>query len=220
MKRILIALLSLFFLSATAQNNSIGKNDPAAKKILDKVTAKLKTYKSLKADFTLRIENASGKVEGTKKGSVYVKGPQYHLSITGQEIFCDGKTSWTYDQSSNEVTVNKFDPSTKTITPEKFFTNFYDKDFLYKLNGDVKEGKKALQEIELTPVDKTKNFFKVYLYIDKKSNTIYSAKYLEKNGAKDILTIDKLNGNTAISPDFFTFNKAKYPGVEVVDLRN
>ena len=52
MKRILIALLTLVFMSATAQNNSIGKNDPKAKKILDKVTAKLKTYKSLKADFT------------------------------------------------------------------------------------------------------------------------------------------------------------------------
>ncbi len=41
------------------------------------------------------------------------------------------------------------------------FTNFYDKDFLYKLNGETKQGNKTLQEIELTPVDKTKSFFKV-----------------------------------------------------------
>ena len=205
---------------AKAQNNSIGNNDRDAKKVLDQVSAKVKSFKSIQADFTLQIENAAGKVEGSKKGTVYLKGMQYHVSITGQEIFCDGKNSWTYDKSTNEVTISKVDPTVKTITPEKFFTNFYDKDFLYKLNGDVKQGNKVLQEIELTPVDKTKSFFKVYLYIDKKTKTIYSLKSLEKNGSKDILTINKLNGNTAISEDLFVFNKAKYPGVEEVDLRN
>ena len=221
MKKIMIT--ALFFgslIAAKAQDNSIGKNDPDAKKVLDQLSTKMKSFKSIQADFTLRIENAAGKVEGSKKGIVYLKGTQYHISITGQEIFCDGKNSWTYDKSTNEVTINKVDPTVKTITPEKFFTNFYDKDFLYKLNGDVKQGNKTLQEIELTPVDKTKNFYKVYLYIDKKTKTIYSLKSLEKNGSKDIITVDKLNGNTVISDDFFVFNKAKYPGVEEVDLRN
>jgi outer membrane lipoprotein carrier protein len=221
MKKIIISILFLSgLIAAKAQDNSVGKNDPDAKKVLDQLSAKMKTFKSLQADFTLRIENAAGKVEGSKKGTVYLKGVQYHISITGQEIFCDGKNSWTYDKSTNEVTINKVDPTVKTITPEKFFTNFYDKDFLYKLNGDVKQGDKNLQEIELTPVDKTKNFYKVYLYIDKKAKTIYSLKSLEKNGTKDIITVDKLNGNTVISDDLFVFNKAKYPGVEEVDLRN
>ena len=221
MKKILIiAFFSFGFAATKAQDNSIGKNDPDAKKVLDQLSAKMKSYKSIQADFTLRIENAAGKVEGSKKGTVYLKGEQYHISITGQEIFCDGKNSWTYDKSTNEVTINKVDPTVKTITPEKFFTNFYDKDFLYKLNGDVKQDNKALQEIELTPVDKTKNFYKVYLYVDKKTKAIYSLKSLEKNGSKDIITVNKLNGNSVISQDLFVFNKAKYPGVEEVDLRN
>ena len=221
MKKVITTVLFFVLLVAVqAQNNSIGKNDPDAKKILDQVSAKAKSYKSIRADFTLEIQNAAGKTEGSKKGTVYLKGTQYHVSITGQEIFCDGKNSWTYDKSTNEVTINKVDPTVKTITPEKFFTNFYDKDFLYKLNGDVKQGNKTLQEIELTPVDKTKTFYKVYLYIDKATKMINSLKSLEKNGAKDILTINKLVGNTSISDDLFVFNKAKYPGVEEVDLRN
>jgi outer membrane lipoprotein carrier protein len=221
MKRIVFTVLVFSSLIvAKAQNNSIGKNDPDAKKILDQVSAKAKSYKSIQADFTIEVQNAAGKVEGSKKGTVYLKGTQYHVSITGQEIFCDGKNSWSYDKSTNEVTISKVDPTVKTISPEKFFTDFYDKDFLYKLNGDVKQGNKALQEIELTPVDKTKTFYKVYLYIDKATKMIHSLKSLEKNGAKDILTINKLVGNTSISDDLFVFNKAKYPGVEEVDLRN
>jgi len=219
-KIILTVLVASGLIIAKAQNNSIGKNDPDAKKILDQVSAKAKSYKTIQADFTLEIQNAAGKVEGSKKGKVYLKGTQYHVSITGQEIFCDGKNSWSYDKSTNEVTINKVDPTVKTITPEKFFTDFYDKDFLYKLNGDVKQGNKNLQEVELTPVDKTKTFYKVYLYIDKATKMIYSLKSLEKNGAKNIVTINKLVGNTPISDDLFVFNKAKYPGVEEIDLRN
>ncbi|MBS1947653.1 MAG: outer membrane lipoprotein carrier protein LolA [Bacteroidetes bacterium] len=220
MKKILITALFFSGLSiVNAQNNSLGNNDPAAKKILDQVSAKAKSYKSIKADFTLEIQNAAGKTEGSKKGIVYLKGTQYHISITGQEIFCDGKNLWTYDKSTNEVTINKIDPTVKTITPEKFFTNFYDKDFLYKLNGESKQGNKTMQEIELTPVDKTKTFFKVYLYVDKAAKMIHGLKSLEKNGSKDIVTINKLVGNTTISDDLFVFNKAKYPGVEEVDLR-
>ncbi|MBS1934732.1 MAG: outer membrane lipoprotein carrier protein LolA, partial [Bacteroidetes bacterium] len=128
--------------------------------------------------------------------------------------------TWTYDKSTNEVTIAKVDPSVKTITPEKFFTNFYDKDFLYKLNGNVTQAGKNLAEIELTPIDKTKTFYKVYLYIDKKTNTMYSLKSLEKNGTKYTLTINKLNGNSSLNDTTFVFDKSKYPGVDEVDLRN
>jgi hypothetical protein len=39
--------------------------------------------------------------------------------------------------------------------------------FCTKLNGEKKQGAKTIQEIELTPTDKTKTYHKVYLYIDK-----------------------------------------------------
>ena len=141
------------------------------------------------------------------------------MNITGQEIYSDGKDVWTYDKGANEVTITQLDVSGSGITPQKLFTSFYDKDFLYKMNGEKKVGGKVMQEIEMTPVDKTKAFHKVYLLVDKKSQTIYSTKVLEKNGNKYSYTVNSLNGKAAISDDVFTFNKAKYPGVEEVDLR-
>jgi outer membrane lipoprotein-sorting protein len=222
MKKIFIACLLMVIsgVRVQSQNNSTGKNDPEAKKILDEVSAKIKSFKSIQATFTLSIEDAKGKSQGVKKGVFYQKGMQYRVSITGQDIFCDGKNSWTYDKSTNEVTITKVDPSVKTITPEKFFTDFYDKDFLYKLNGNVKQGTRELQEIELTPTDKTKTFFKVYLYIDRKTKTMYSVKSLEKNGTKYTLTINSINGSSTFSDSQLVFDKSKYPGVDEVDLRN
>jgi outer membrane lipoprotein-sorting protein len=221
-KRVLIACLLLVggFFTAQAQNNSLGKNDPDAKKVLDALSAKLKSFKAIQASFTLKAEDAKGKLQGSKNGVIYIKENKYHVSLTGQEIFCDGKDVWNYDKSSNEVTITKSDPSAGTISPEKLFTDFYDKDFLYKLNGESKLGSRTVQEVELTPVDKTKTFFKALLYIDKAQHTLVSVKWFDKNGNRYTLTTNKLNGNAPISDAQLAFNKAKYPGVEEVDLRN
>ena len=205
-------------LSAGAQTNPT-KNDPDAKKILDKVSAKFKTFKSPQAAFSYQVENAQGKVLSTKKGTVVMQGNKYHVTMSGMEIFSDGKTSWNYDKSANEVTVNGVDGSGSAMTPQKLFTNFYDKDFYYKLNGEKKISGKTVQEIEMTPTDKTRPFHKIYVYVDKAANTIYSARFLEKSGNRYSYTISSLKPNAAASEAQFAFDKKRYPGVEVVDLR-
>jgi outer membrane lipoprotein carrier protein len=212
-------LLSLVMLTILGPLFAQTSSDPDAKKILDAVSTKFKSYKAIQADFTYKVENAEGKAISTKKGTVYMKGTKYRVSFVGQEIFCDGNTVWTYDKSSNEVTISKLDASSNTLTPQKLFTDFYDKDFLYKLNGEKKEAGKALQEIEMTPNDKTKPFHKVYLTIDKNTKTIYSTKVLEKAGNRYSYTVNSLNGNANIPDSKFVFNKKDYPGVEEVDLR-
>jgi len=195
------------------------RNDPDAKKILDAVSAKFKSYKAVQASFTYKVENADGKTISSKKGTVFMKGTKYRVSFVGQEIFCDGNNVWTYDKASNEVTITRLDVSSNTLTPQKLFTNFYDKDFLYKLNGEKKIGGRTMQEIEMTPNDKTKTFHKVYLMIDKNAKTIYSTKVLEKAGNRYSYTVNTLNGNANVADSKFVFNKKDYPGVEEVDLR-
>ena len=216
-------LLSLgLLLGVMATGLAQSSNDPAAKKILDAVSAKFKTFKGVQAMFTLKVEDGAGKVQGTQKGVVYMKGNRYKLTLTGKEskeIFCDGNTTWTYDKAANEVTISKFDPSAKTLTPQNLLTNFYVKDFLYKLNGESKLAGKTVQEIELTPIDKTKTFHKVYVFVDKSTNTIYSSKVLDKSGNKYTYTVSSLNGNAPVSDAMFVFDKNKYPGVDEVDLR-
>lgn len=215
-----LCIVLLFAVVSKAQPKNMGQSDPAAKKILDAVSARFKSFKAVQALFSFKNEDGKGKVLGIKKGSLFTKGNKYKVSITGgQDIYCDGSNIWTYDKSSNEVTISKFDPSQNSITPQKLFTNFYDKDYLYKLNGEKKEAGKVLQEIELTPFDKTKSFFKVLIWVDKKTQAIYSTKVLEKSGNKYTYTVSSLNGNATVNDTQFVFDKKKYPGVEVVDLR-
>jgi outer membrane lipoprotein-sorting protein len=205
--------------SGIAQPKGMGTNDPEAKKILDAVSTKFKTFKAVQAKFSLIIENNAGKSLGTKSGTVYMKGDKYRVSITGQEIFCDGSNVSTFDKSANEVTITKIDPTANSLTPQKIFTNFYDDDFLYKLNGETTIAGKKVQEIELTPIDKSKPFFKVLLYIDKASLIIKTTKVFEKGGNKYIYSINSVNTNATINDNQFAFTAKNFPGVEVIDLR-
>jgi len=195
------------------------KNDPEAKKILDAVSAKFKTFSTVQASFTYKVENAAGKALSTKTGTIIMKGTKYRLSFSGQEIFCNGTTVWNFDKAANEVTINNLDASSGMITPQKLFSNFYDKDFFYTLNGEKKVGTKTVQEIQMTPVDKSKSFHTVYLQIDKAAKTIYSTKVLENAGNRYSYTVNSMKTNIPVQDNQFVFDKSKYPGVTVEDLR-
>lgn len=214
MRNLYLAMVLCISLPVLAQ-----KNDPAAKQILDAVSAKFKTFSSVQAGFSYIVEDAKGKAMSTKKGTVWMKGNKYRVSFGGQEIFSDGKTVWNYDKSTNEVTINEVDESGSTLTPQKLFTDFYDKDFLYILNGEKKSGNRTLQEIEMTPTDKSKPFHKVYLQVDKNAKTIYSTKVLENGGNRYTYTVSTMKTNSPVADNQFLFDKSKYPGVEEVDLR-
>jgi outer membrane lipoprotein carrier protein len=212
----LVLSLLAFILGTTSVFSQT--NDPAAKKLLDQATAIIKSYKAIQAVFTLQLQDAQGASQGVKKGTVNMKGNKYVVVITGQEIYSDGKTTWTYDKAANEVTITKVDPGSNTLSPQKLFTNFYDKDFLYKINGEQKLAGKTVVEIEMTPIDKSQNFHKVYLYVDKKSHLVSSGKMLDKNGNRYIYTINSLNGKANLTDASFMFDKTKHPGVEEVNL--
>lgn len=214
MKVLFSLFAGLIFISSGLAQNS----DQSAKQILDKASAKIKSYKSLQVQFTYQLQDAQGVSQGTKKGTASMMGTKYVVQLSGQEIYCDGKTIWTYDKSSNEVTITKVDPSSTTISPQKLFTNFYDKDFLYKVNGEQKTGTKTLVEIEMTPMDKSQNFHKVYLYVDKKTYIVSPIKVLDKNGNRYIYTVTSLNGKAGLTDASFLFDKSKHPGVEEVNL--
>lgn len=210
-----VLIIAIFFNVSAQAPKGMGSSDPLAKKILDAVSAKFKTFKAVQSNFNLKIENSSNKLMGSKKGTVYMKGTRYRIKVAGQDIFSDGSNVWTVDPAAKEITITKLDASNNTITPQKLFTNFYDKDFLYKLNSDAK----GIQEIELTPIDKTKMFHKVIVYINKAKQTITATKVFEKAGNRYTYTVSDMITTTTIPDATFQFNQKNYPGMELVDLR-
>lgn len=202
-----IAVLAMIAGSAHAQN------DPNAKKILDAVSSKLKTYKGITAAFNLVSKGRSGKVNSNVAGRISIKGDKYYIKQGATEIFSDGNKTWNYN-GNDEVTVNTVDADNQTLTPQKLLTNFYDKDFTYKLVSSA--GK--YNEIQMVPNDKRKNFQRVNVFVDKAKMMITKARVLDKSNNTIEFSLSNINTSANIPDNTFVFNKNKYKkNIEVIE---
>lgn len=208
-------------LYAQKETKTTQVHDPKAKEILDKVSAKTKAYKTIKADFVInREDKKDSKKNSTQKGSIWIKGSKYKLDLMGTITYCDGKTRWAYIKDSKEINITEPDAKTDNlIDPSKVFT-IYEKGYKYKFINEKFEDGLQLNEIELYPENLNTKISKLTLLIDKTNNHIHSIKYVEKDGVSITVKIAKFSPDGDISDADVTYNKANFPGAEVIDMRN
>lgn len=205
---LMIALLVVFGITGFAQT------DKKATTILDEVSAKTKSYKTIKIEFTYAMDNVKEKVHDKFKGSLISKGDKYKLSAAGQDVISDGKIVWTYLKDANEVQINNVTDDEDSFTPTKLLSG-YNKDYKSKFI----EEKGNDQVIELYPLKKGKTFTKVRLTIDKAKKQISKFVIYDRNGSTFSYIVDKFIADQAIADNLFSFNKADHPGVEINDMR-
>ncbi|MFL9483016.1 LolA family protein [Chitinophagaceae bacterium LWZ2-11] len=209
MKKLYIALLACFFVAS----NLSAQNDPEAKKILDGVSAKVKSAKAITASITLKSITSKGKANGTKTGTLSIKGEKYLLKQGKTEITCDGSKVYNYD-GNKTITVTTVEENGSTLSPQKLLSGSYDKDFTYK----VVSTKGGFYEIEMKPIDKRKNFQTVNLFVDKAKSLITKALIVDKSNNSTELAISNVNLNANVADNLFVFTKGRYPtDVEILD---
>lgn len=217
MKKIIFVLsLIVTFSSLHAQV------DAKAKKILDDVSAKTKTYSTINAEFTITIENKKNKTSDTQNGKITLKGNKYKLEVNNQTIISDSKTSWTILKDASEVQINSIESKEKEtgLNPSNIFT-MHEKGFKYEFVKEEKQKNGALyQIIKLYPDDvKNKNYHTAVLTINKEKSQIVSIKILGKDGTDMTYLVKSFGANAAVPETIFVFNDKNYPGYEVIDLR-
>jgi outer membrane lipoprotein carrier protein len=212
MKEILSIVILLLSFSGFSQTK-----DPKAAALLDEVSAKTKSYKSIKADFSYTMENKQAKINEEKKGSLLLSGDKYRLTIAGQVVICDGKTIWTYLEESNEVQINNLDNKDDALTPSKLLTS-YNVNYKSKIIKDNSQTDPNVETLELIP-NVTKNFTKAIIAIDKMKKQVRSFSLFDKNGNIFTYRISKFQTDLPVNNADYSFDKSKFPGVEVIDMR-
>lgn len=209
---IMIAFVSLFCYSQDTE-----KGDKKSNAILDVLTAKTEAYKSILVEFTYKMLNEESGINESTTGILLVMGEKYKLNISGQLVFCDGETIWTYIEDAEEVQINTLEESEGSISPNKLLSSYNDEyrskfikeDFLYGATVNI---------VDLTPIE-GKSYYKVRLIIDKAKDQLLEFTIYDKNGSTYSYVINKFEPNLEVTEASFTFNPADYPGVDVVDMR-
>lgn len=197
---------------------SFAQYDPKALQILDAMSNKYKAIGSFKAEFSYNLESPSSGINETYKGNIIVKNEKFHLNLGTQEVINDGNTVYTYLKETNEVNIANYEPDEGEITPTEIYT-MYKKGFKYVYAEEVTEAGQAYDVIDLVPEDKSKQFFKIKITIHKKDRTVKRWKIFEKNGNRYTYDIKSFLPNHVVTDQSFKWDKAKHPGVQVVDLR-
>ena len=197
------------------------QQDPKAKSILDEVSAKTKTFKTITADFLFSMENKEMDINEKNEGSIKLKGQKYVVDLPGAgvKVFSDGKTSWNYMKQGNQVTISLIeDAGSELMDPSSLFS-IYEKGFTSKFIAEKNVGGKPVYQIDLFP-DKGKfEVSKITIEINKTTMMIQSAQLFGTDGNIYGIVVKKMETDKDLPDSDFSFNASKFPDVEIIDLR-
>jgi len=211
-----LILCFLLFVSAGLLN---AQQDKKAKQILDKLSAKTRSYSAIKADFSYSLVNKDRKINKVQNWKLWLKGENYRLDMGDQLLISDGKVVWKILKADKEVEISLPTSGEDALNPKNVFT-MYEKGFKNKYIKEGKVGTKAVHIIELYPLTpKTKDYNTIRLYIDKAQIQVIKSEIVGNNGNLYTYDIKKFTVNESSAAGFFTFSKTEFPGFEVNDLR-
>jgi len=215
MKRSTLLLLA-FSLFATF---SYAQVDKKAKDVLDKLSAKTKSFSTIKSSFSYSLVNKDRNINTSQNWKLALKGEKYRLEMGDQVILSDGKTMWKVLKMDQEVEVSNQVNNDDALNPKSIFT-MYEKGFRYKYVKEEKLGAKTVHTIDLFPLNpKEKDFVSIRLYIDKVANQVLKSEIKSKNGNVYTYSISAFETNKPIDDSYFTFKTSEFPGYDVNDVR-
>lgn len=216
MKNIFLTTAVLFLaMLLTAQQ------DPKAKEILDEVSAKTRTFKTISADFSFSMENKEMSISEKNDGSIKLKGQKYLVDLPGLgvKVYSDGTTSWSYMKQGNQVTISNIeDAGSELMDPSSLFS-IYEKGFTSKFVAEKNAGGKPVYQIDLFPDKKEYEVSKILIEINKTTMMIQSAQLFGTDGNTYGIVVKKMESNKDFPDSEFVFDAKKFPDVEIIDLR-
>lgn len=209
----LLVVLTTSGVYAQPKQVFVEKSDPDAIKILQNIQKNYSKYDGISLNYTLEMEY--GEDKEVQKGSILQQDKKYYINNNGNLIINDGNTVWMYIKKQNEVQINDYVEEEDEFTPTKIFRMGENNDFVYVVIGEDNKG----YHIEFKPRDRDSEIKKVRLLVDHTQKTVKSVKVFSEDGSRMTFLIQDIK-NVRPASNSFTFDKAKYPGVVEIDLRD
>ena len=204
---------------ANAQNADV--KDPKAKAILDKLSAKNKSYTSVQATFDYKLQNQADGIDESQSGEILFSGDKYKLNIAGQEIVSDGTTMWTYIADADEVQISDvpedMEEEDAFMDPSKIFT-LYEKGFKYLHEKEETVNGKKVDVIKLFPENpEERSFHTIILKVFSDDLQLHEMTIKAKDGNNFTYLLKTFKPNVPVTATTFVFDESK--AGDVIDLR-
>lgn len=212
-KLAVLMIVAVMAVAANAQNVDGGAND-----LMKKVALQYQKYSTVQFHYTLKTTKDE-KTLSVKQGDVYIKGNKYKTTYGDLQYFCDGVSIWNYDKSANEVSIYEYDAEDdqNLLNPQRILKD-WSTHFRAKFIRDEFQNNVQYSIVDLTPKT-AQSFYRIRVYIVKSSLKITKVSIYEKDNTIYNYHIEQFKNDIPLDDKLFVFDKAKYPGVEVNDMR-
>lgn len=189
-----------------------GAMDKQAAEILKRAAVRFND--NVQFSVTATMLDSQQKQTAKQTASVLYNRGKYRLTVADQEVICDGTTVWQWNQTAKEVAVNNMSTDDiDMLNPGRLLAN-YDKNFRSKYIRTEDDGTAV---IDLQPKS-ARSFHKIRLLVAEKTGVLKRMEVHRYDSSRELYDISNFKkANTPASR--FTFDVAKHPGVEIIDMR-
>lgn len=199
-------------LSAQITHAPQGNLDRNATEILKKAAGRFNQNVSFAVTVTM-LDGQKKQLAKQTAQVLYHKG-RYHLSMQEQELICDGTTVWQWNKQAREVTITKLGTDEiDLLNPGRLLAG-YEQSFKAKYIRTDDDGTAI---IDLTPRS-ARSYHKIRLFVNEESGLLHRMEVHKYDSGREIYNISGFK-RTATPSSTFTFDAAKHPEVEIIDMR-
>lgn len=182
----------------------------SAADIVKETADKISSTPSIKASYTLTSPG-----HGSVSGNVTLAGEKFVMISPQMSTWYNGTTQWTYVPADKEVTVSE--PTAEElpqINPFVILNNF-----THAFTPVLMKSTAGERRIKLSAKSKKSDISSAILSIDSATKLPRSATLTFSDGRAITVTLSNVTTGKRLQSSHFTFDKKRYPGVEIIDLR-
>lgn len=205
MKKIL-STLAIIILTISSQAQT-------ADEFFKSVIEKTKSYDNISIVFNYKMINKAAGINESMPGYGSMKGDSFKINVSGQELISNGKVLWTHLVDDEEVMISDVSDGGSS-SPLAIIDSFSDNvqiDFISIDNSDIKV-------IEVKEKDGD-TFDKIQITVNSKDLKIKKIHAYGLDNNEFVYEITEFTTNQELPDDFFIFNEALHPNVEIIDMR-
>ncbi|MBR5324416.1 MAG: outer membrane lipoprotein carrier protein LolA [Muribaculaceae bacterium] len=181
--------------------------------LLDNVIKEYDASNGVSANFSICTES-NGYASETS-GKIVLNGKMFSFTTTEMECGYDGETLWTYIKNNNEINLSiPEEEEIININPYLLIKN-YSKRFKCSFAG--KSG--DMETVVLSPKSSADNIVSVKVTINSKLLCLSRIEVANKDNSKIVIKVSDYNSRINVDKAKFSFDKKKYPNIEIIDLR-
>ena len=216
MNRFFLVFISLFTAADVQVQLQAQTVDAGA--IIEKTSRIYEEWGGVEAQFVVQSYSIRNGSSESFEGAIRANRNKFVLSTPDMMVWFDGVTQWVYLPRADEVNISTPSADELRLLNPMMILQDYQKDYRAMVTGEsTSANAKAAYDITLTP-KKADAIEKIEIQIEKNTSLPVKIVITMRNQIRNTIILNELKkGN---HPDeLFSFPKASYPDVEIIDLR-